>query len=194
MDFCYNIYRSHKNAEVNIMLGGGNRYISFPYIILGVENIMAGNHISIGAGSTIYTTRAKLIIKDHFVSGPNLTIITGDHMPMIGRYLDEVNDADKDKYDKNRDFDKDVIIKEDVWCGANVTILKGVVIGRGAIIAAGSVVIKDIPPYSIAGGVPAKPIKTRWSVEQIIEHEKKLYPEQERFTKLQIESFALYFN
>jgi acetyltransferase-like isoleucine patch superfamily enzyme len=56
---------------------------------------------------------------------------------------------------------KDVIIQDDVWIGAHVTILEGVKIGRGSVIGAGSVVNKDIPEYSIAVGVPARVIKKR---------------------------------
>ncbi|GAC23344.1 galactoside O-acetyltransferase [Paraglaciecola mesophila KMM 241] len=54
-----------------------------------------------------------------------------------------------------------VIIKDNVWIGYGVTILKGVEIGEGSIVAAGSVVTKNIPPYSIAGGIPSKVIKMR---------------------------------
>jgi acetyltransferase-like isoleucine patch superfamily enzyme len=54
-----------------------------------------------------------------------------------------------------------IVIEDDVWIGANVTVVDGVTIGRGSIIGAGSVVTKDIPPYSIAVGAPAKPIKNR---------------------------------
>ena len=64
-----------------------------------------------------------------------------------------------------------MIIEEDVWFGANVTILKGVTIGRSSIIAAGAVVTKDVPPYSIVGGVPAKVIKMKWSENDISIHE-----------------------
>jgi acetyltransferase-like isoleucine patch superfamily enzyme len=54
-----------------------------------------------------------------------------------------------------------IIVCDDVWVGYGVSILKGVTIGTGAIIAAGSVVTKNVPPYSIVGGVPAKIIKMR---------------------------------
>lgn len=55
---------------------------------------------------------------------------------------------------------KPVIIEDDVWIATRSTILKGVRIGKGSVIAAGAVVTRDIPPYSIAGGVPAKVIKS----------------------------------
>lgn len=61
----------------------------------------------------------------------------------------------------------DVIIGNDVWIGNGVTILSGVEIGDGAVIAAGSVVTRPIPPYSIAGGVPAKVIRLRFTPEII---------------------------
>ena len=58
-------------------------------------------------------------------------------------------------------------IGNDVWIGANTTILEGVSIGDGAIIGAGSVVTKDIPPYAIAGGNPAKVIRYRFTEDEI---------------------------
>ena len=72
--------------------------------------------------------------------------------------FEEVTYADKDHH---------VVIGNDVWVGANTTILNGVHIGDGAIIAAGSVVVRDVPAYTVVGGVPAKEIKKRFTSEQI---------------------------
>ena len=157
----------YKNRQITSILGGGKRQIIYPYILQGVENIQMAENVSIGPGSTIYTTGAKLIIKQHVISGPNLTIITGDHKYILGRWLDSVKGEEKEPF-----YDQDVVIEEDVWIGCNVTILKGVTIGRSSIIAAGSLVVKDVPPYSIVGGVPAKVIKMKWTDEEINIHEK----------------------
>ena len=67
-----------------------------------------------------------------------------------------------------------MFVEDGVWCGCNVTFLKGCRIGRGAVIAAGSVVTKDVSPYAIVGGNPAKLIKYRFSEEQIVEHKRIL--------------------
>jgi acetyltransferase-like isoleucine patch superfamily enzyme len=63
----------------------------------------------------------------------------------------------------------DIVVDDDVWIGYGATILSGVHIGQGAIVAAGAVVTKDVPPYAIVGGVPAKVIKYRFSEEIINE-------------------------
>ena len=71
--------------------------------------------------------------------------------------------------DVNRDTNTkgNVRIGNDVWLGANVTILSGVNIGDGAVVAAGSVVVSSVPPYAIVGGVPARVIKYRFEPEII---------------------------
>lgn len=56
---------------------------------------------------------------------------------------------------------KPIVIEDDVWIAARVNVMAGVTIGKGSVIGAGSVVTKDIPPYSIAVGTPAKVIKKR---------------------------------
>lgn len=74
---------------------------------------------------------------------------------------------------KNRDgmpkTNGEVKIGNDVWIGTGVTILSGVTIGDGAVLATGGLIAKDVPDYAIVGGVPAKIIKYRFSLDQITE-------------------------
>lgn len=56
---------------------------------------------------------------------------------------------------------REVVIEDDVWIGRRVMVMPGVRIGKGSVIAAGAVVTKDVPPYSVVGGVPARVIKSR---------------------------------
>lgn len=135
--------------------------------IKGLENLSIGDGTSIPKGSTFYCTKAPLTIGRKVIFGPRPTIITGDHrIDLIGKYIIDV--TVDEKLPEN---DQPVVIEDDVWCGANVTILKGVTIGRGSIIAAGAVVTQSFPPYSIIGGVPAKLLKMRFTEEEIREHE-----------------------
>lgn len=74
------------------------------------------------------------------------------------------------KFRENKIFDDSVpktVLANDIWIGANVIIPGGIQIGTGAIVAAGSVVVKDVPPYAIVGGNPAKIIRYRFSEVQI---------------------------
>ena len=63
----------------------------------------------------------------------------------------------------------DIIVGNDVWIGYEAVILAGVMIGDGAIIGTRAVVTKDVPPYTVVGGVPAKPIRKRFNDETVTE-------------------------
>lgn len=134
----------------------------------GLWNMTVGDYTSIPKGATFYCTEAPLTIGKKVIFGPHPTIITGDHrIDVIGKYI-------MDSKEKLPENDAPVVIEDDVWTGANVTILKGVTIGKGSVIAAGAVVTKSFPPYSIIGGVPAKLLKMRFTPDEIEKHERLL--------------------
>lgn len=139
--------------------------------------------MGIGHHAVLSTPGAKIIIKGNCAIAEHLAIHTGDHARLVGKFVTDITKANKPQ-----GYDHDVIIEKDVWIGAYVTILQGVHVGRGATIAAGAVVNKDVPPYSIVGGVPAKVIKFYWTIDQIQEHERNLYPENERYSKEELET------
>lgn len=148
--------------------------------IKGLHNLSVGDGTSIPKGSTIYCTDAPCTIGRKVIFGPHPTIITGDHRTdLIGKYIIDVTVGDK-MVDGKNPYDKPVVIEDDVWIGANVTILKGVTIGRGSVVAAGAVVTRSCPPYSIIGGVPARIIRMRFTPEEIKEHENMLYSKGKR--------------
>jgi acetyltransferase-like isoleucine patch superfamily enzyme len=111
----------------------------------------------------------------------NVNVVTGSH-PTSGfvstspsfysrRMQNNLSFVEEEKFDEVVAADADgkhaVIIENDVWIGFGVTILAGVKIGNGAVVASGAVVIKDVPPYTIVGGVPAKEIRKRFDQETI---------------------------
>lgn len=130
----------------------------------------------------IYTNNARFVMKPHSGAAEGLRVSTGNHAMVLGHFYRTIKEKDKPK-----GLDKDVIVESDVWIGRNVTILAGVTIGRGCTIGAGAVVTKDMPPYTVCVGVPAKPIKFKWTIDQILEHEIVLYPESERFSRTELE-------
>ncbi len=150
---------------------GGGVHIGRHFSAQGIGNLYIGEDVSIGAENRFMCTRAKIHIGDHVMTGPGVTMITGGHRYDIrGRTMKSIKNDEK-----LPENDQDIVLLGDNWIGANATILKGVTIGKGAIVASGAVVTKDVPPYSIVGGVPAKLIKPRFTQDEITEHERLLY-------------------
>lgn len=130
------------------------------------KNVSLGNNVYIGPDCEFISANAKIIIGNNVLFGPKVTIITGDHrFDVIGKSIIDV-------VEKRPEDDLDVVFEGDNWCGANSIILKGVKVGYGAIIASGSVVTKDVPEYSIVGGVPSRVISRRFNDLQQQEHER----------------------
>lgn len=110
------------------------------------EKLVIGNFVSIAPGAL-------------FLMGVNHQTQTYSTFPLYSRF---VKRCPIDAVSKGH-----IIIDDEVWIGTNAIIFSGIRIGKGAIIAAGALVTKDVPPYAIVGGNPAKIIKYRFSKEII---------------------------
>lgn len=152
-----------------------------PLYIANPRNVFIYGDVQLGPGH-ISGLNARFIMKKGCAVAGGLRVQTGNHARVIGKFVGEVTEQDKPK-----GYDQDIIVEEDVWLGANVTLLAGVTIGRGTTVAAGAVVNRSMPPYCVCGGVPAKVLKFYWSIDDIIRHEALLYPDNERYTKEELE-------
>jgi acetyltransferase-like isoleucine patch superfamily enzyme len=132
-------------------LGAGS-YLHKRISLRSPENISIGNGASIGPDSRLWASpNAKLQIGNKALFGPNVVIVTSNH-----------GTAERDVAVMDQPWiERDVRIGSDVWIGANAVVLPGVTVGDHSIIAAGAVVTKNVEPYSVVGGVPAKVITSR---------------------------------
>ncbi|MBV6429332.1 MAG: 2,3,4,5-tetrahydropyridine-2,6-dicarboxylate N-acetyltransferase [Haliscomenobacter sp.] len=168
----------------NISIGDGARIFPFaelntsatPYSLPYKKkypkgSIVIGKNVVIKSHVSLLTYSGKIIIGDNTSINP-YTIIYGHGDVKIGKNV--MIAAQSIIVSSNHNFNNTSIpmnqqgistqgihISDDVWLGANVKVLDGVIIGKGAIIAAGSVVNKSVPDYAIVAGVPAKIIKHR---------------------------------
>lgn len=131
-------------------------YIMEPYQILWCDSMKVDGNIpkiQIGKYCSI-ACNCSFVLSNHDYT--RVSTIPSSHM------LWEHNKGNLSSFCRG-----DIIIGNDVWIGANVTIMDNVTISDGAVIATGSVITKDVPPYAIIGGNPAKIIKYRFSENQI---------------------------
>lgn len=184
-------YRYNQIMSKSIRLGyrGVGSIFEYPSVIGNPSQVYLHDYSQLQRYHKILNYTGKIVMKEYSGAAINLTVVTGNHTPTVGvpQYLlapSHVND-----------HEMDVIVEEDVWLGTNVTLIAGAHIGRGAVVGAGSIVNKDIPPYAIVVGVPARIVGVKFTVGQILEHEQVLYPENKRFSKDYLESlFERYFD
>jgi acetyltransferase-like isoleucine patch superfamily enzyme len=122
--------------------------------------IIIGNYSFVGERSKIWSAK-KITIGNRVLISHNVNIHDNNSHPIDAglRHKDFVH-IKKIGFQKENDLkESEIVIHDDVWIGFNASILKGVTIGTGAIIASGSVVTKDVEPYTIVAGNPAKFIK-----------------------------------
>lgn len=152
-------------------------------VVYNPENLYMSEQTNLDSGGVIMNTRARFIMKKWSGAAFGLTVVTGNHLSVVGKHLKQVTNAIKDELDVNHEMDKDIVVEEDVWIGSQVTLLSGALVGRGSIVGSGSVVrAGKVPPYSIVMGNPCKVVGFRFTPEEAITHEKALYPESERLT------------
>lgn len=113
----------------------------------GKDKLCIGNFVSISSDV-------------HFLLDEHHQIKTFTTFPLKSILLGEKSESDTISRGS-------IVVEDEVWIGNSVKILSGVTIGKGSIIATGSVVVSDVPPYSIVGGVPAKVIKYRFEKQMI---------------------------
>lgn len=156
------------------------RLIRFPIDIRGKSFIQVGKNFTTGIGCRLEAypenEEKTLFIGDEFqmndyvhitamkrvTIGNNVLIASKVYISDCthGSYAGDIYDSHPDEKPKERKLYADpIVIEDNVWLGEFVSVLSGVTIGKGSIVGANSVVTKSLPPYVIAVGVPAKPIK-----------------------------------
>ena len=165
----------------------------FYLVNLKWKNYQIGKNFHVGR-NVFFWAKNKIVIGDNFYMGRcsqiecdvriGDNVMCGNNVAFVGKYDHNFKEIGKptrlstqirDKDYQWKGLDSITIVEDDVWIGYGSIIMSGVKIGRGAIIAAGSVVTKDIFPYNIVGGNPAKKITARFSSPEINLHESKLY-------------------
>ena len=133
------------------------------------KKISIGEYVRINQGVILWPGKQKIIIGDHSDLNPYVAIygkvtigkynLIAPHVMLAGgtHNFSDINIPIKHQKGSTRG----IIIEDDVWVGANAVIVDGVCVGRGAIVGAGAVVTRDVEPYAIVGGNPAKLIRFR---------------------------------
>lgn len=148
------------NSFLKFKSYGKNMMFSKNGVFVRPNEIKFGDNIFIGRN--FHISARNLLFGSNIMIGPHLVIECDNHVfDKIGKNVFELRD------ERHIGF---VTIENDVWIGANVTILPNVIIGEGAIIGAGSVVTKSISPYTVAVGIPALPIKSRFNKSDLKIH------------------------
>lgn len=144
-----------------IRIGARTMVLGELFVFAHGGRIDIGNDCYIGEHSRVWSG-AQIVIGDHVLISHSVSImdnLTHPIDPIARRW--QVREIYKRGHPREIDLDdRPVHIGTDAWIGAQSLILRGVTIGEGAIIAAGAVVTKDVPPYTIVAGNPARVIRT----------------------------------
>ena len=122
----------------------------YKYLLYGNKDRLQIDETAVVNNATFNTISGDIKIGKYVFFGLNVSVLTGTH--------------DYQKFGRERQitvpgFDRDVIIKEGAWLASNVTVIGPCIIGEHSVVAAGSLVNKDVQPYTIVAGIPAKVVK-----------------------------------
>ncbi|MHA4808295.1 acyltransferase [Flavitalea flava] len=153
------IYNNQNNRE-KIRIGEKTYIIGDLCVFKHGGEISIGSYCFIGPHSKVWSSR-KISIGNRVLISHNVNIHDNISHPLNSgeRHLDFANFLENGLSGSLQLPEAEVIIEDDVWIGFNCVILKGVTIGKGAIIGANTLISKDIPPYAVVVGNPAKIIK-----------------------------------
>jgi galactoside O-acetyltransferase len=134
----------------NIVIGNNFRSMGCDYLYANDGAIVIGDNMSMNTNVQIGASSGQITIGSNVLIGPNVVLRAADHGIAMGapiRFQPHVGGV--------------IVVEDDVWIGANAVILRDVTLGQGCVVAAGAVVTKNVEPYAVVGGVPARKISSR---------------------------------
>lgn len=141
-------------------VGTGLVYDPLSSRIRGHGKIIIGERVFIGHGAD-FSIHERLEIGDDVLFGPEVMILSGNHpISVVGQPINASHEGKNGR----------CWIEQDVWIGARVIIVGDVSIGEGAVIGANALVNRDVPPYTVAAGTPARPVRKRFSDDELRDH------------------------
>lgn len=145
----------HMRDRRNIAVGNNTNLGIFTQLYAsgkGNESILIGDNVTLNYNVMVNAdSGGSITIGNHCIIGPNVVLRTSNH-EYSNRHIPIREQGHRPGT---------IVLKDDVWIGANVSVIGNVVIGRGAIVGAGSVVNKDVGDFTIVAGVPARKIRDR---------------------------------
>jgi chloramphenicol O-acetyltransferase type B len=158
------------NLRYRFVKYGADVHIQWNVEIFSPNKIVSiGSHVGINSGTVILS---DVEIGDYVLIAPRCGLINrAEHI---------YNNPKSTIYEGGRARSELIVIEDDVWIGYGSTILGGVRIGQGTIVAANSLVMNDVPPYSIVAGNPAKVIKQRFNKQETLEHKLMMSEKSEK--------------
>ncbi|CAL4869862.1 2,3,4,5-tetrahydropyridine-2,6-dicarboxylate N-acetyltransferase (plasmid) [Asticcacaulis sp. MM231] len=145
--------------------GVGEGFQCGPNVFIKGASTVVGRYVYLGGG---FECAGPLVVGDMCMVSTHVKVVGNDHKIYV------LGGATRLEFNRTAPV---TIFESDCWIGKQVIIRQGVRIGRGAVVGAGSIVTKDVPPYAVVAGNPARLLKMRFTADEIIQHDEVLYAE-----------------